>query len=326
MREEKQVIATAADANQRVDSFLAASLADFSRSKIKNLILSGNICIIRNDAKTILHDISQKVIAGDIYIITDYIEPTSLIPKEIPLQVLYEDEFLLVINKQAGLVVHPGAGNFKDTLVNGLLFKYKDSLSSMNGEVRPGIVHRLDKDTSGVLVIAKDDNTHAILAKQFEEHSIDRCYRALVWGRFAKSVGSIESYISRSPHNRLKMAISSKGKFAKTDYEVLDSYNGAVSLVKLTLHTGRTHQIRVHLSSQGHSVVADALYGSNYMKYLNKLDGDIQTLIKNLSRQALHAYKLGFNHPQTQEYILIEKEEPQELLELYHKLGFTKKY
>ncbi|MDR0483912.1 MAG: RluA family pseudouridine synthase [Alphaproteobacteria bacterium] len=322
MEKEKQVIASIEDTNKRVDSFLASSLVDFSRSKIKNLILSGNISIIRNNSKKTLEDISQKVMAGDTYIITDIEEASTLTPKEIPLEILYEDEYLLVINKQANLVVHPGAGNYEDTLVNGLLFKYKDSLSNVNGEVRPGIVHRLDKDTSGVLLIAKDDNTHNLLAKQFEEHSIDRSYRALIWGRPAKASDTIESYLSRSSHNRLKMAISSKGKFAKTDYEVVKEYLGALSLVKLTLHTGRTHQIRVHLSSIGHSVVADPLYGSGYSRYFNRLDGDIQSLIKSLNRQALHAYKLGFIHPKTQEYILIEKEEPQELLNLYTKLGF----
>ncbi|MDR2007884.1 MAG: RluA family pseudouridine synthase [Alphaproteobacteria bacterium] len=321
MSEEIQVIATAVDTNKRVDSFLAAALPDFSRSKIKNLILAGNIFILRNGLKTPLSDISQKVLADDVYNIIDIKEPTNLIPKEMAIEILYEDDYLLVINKQAGLVVHPGAGNFEDTLVNGLLYKYQDKLSSMNGEIRPGIVHRLDKDTSGVLVVAKDDNTHAILAKQFEEHSINRSYRALVWGRFAASKGSIESHINRSPHNRLKMAISSKGKFAKTDYEVLD-YTAGLTLVELTLHTGRTHQIRVHLSSLGHSVVADPLYGSGYMKYFNKLESEIQELIKGLQRQALHAYKLGFIHPQGGEYLLIEKEEPKELLELYRKLGF----
>lgn len=326
MNQEKQIQANEEDVGKRADIFLSSSIPDFSRSKVKNLILQGNITLRRDNLEQLLNDISLKVRLGDTFIVRDIPQQTELLPKEMEIEVLFEDDYLLVINKPAGLVVHPGAGNYEDTLVNGLLHKYKDGLSSINGDVRPGIVHRLDKDTSGVLVVAKDDKTHAILAKQFEEHTIDRNYRALVWGRLRDNSGSIETYIKRSEQNRLKMAISSKGKLAKTDYQVLDDYLGKLSLVKLTLHTGRTHQIRVHMSSLGHPVVADSLYGTDLAKYFNKLDPDIQVLIKGLKRQALHAYKLGFNHPITHEYILIEKEEPKELLELYQKIGFNKQY
>ncbi len=326
MKQIKKVVAKEEDIGKRVDIFLSSSLSDFSRSKVKNLILQGNIVILRENKKEVLYDISLKVRLNDNYIVNDIQPSTELTSKEMDIEVLFEDEFLLVINKPAGLVVHPGAGNFDNTLVNGLLYKYKEGLSSINGEVRPGIVHRLDKNTSGVLVVAKDDNVHALLAKQFEEHSIDRNYRALVWGRLRNNKGTIESYIKRSDVNRLKMAISSKGKFAQTDYDVLDDYMGKISLVKLTLHTGRTHQIRVHMSSLGHPVIADNLYGTDLARYFNKLDTDIQSLIKGLTRQSLHAYKLGFVHPITKEYILIEKEEPKEILTLYHKLGFNKQY
>ena len=326
MKQEKQIEATEQDVGKRADIFLSSSTPDFSRSKVKNLIIQGNISLLRDNKEEILSDISLKVRSCDTFIIRDIPVQSELVPKKMDIEILFEDDYLLVINKPAGLVVHPGAGNFENTLVNGLLYKYENGLSSINGDVRPGIVHRLDKDTSGVLVVAKDDKTHALLAKQFEEHTIERNYRALVWGRLRDNSGSIETYIKRSDANRLKMAISSKGKLAQTDYALLDDYLGKLSLVKLTLHTGRTHQIRVHMSSLGHPVVADDLYGSNLTKYFNTLDSDIQALIKGLKRQALHAYRLGFLHPITEEYILIEKEEPKELLDLYNKIGFNKRY
>ncbi len=322
LQEEQRIaIVTTEDVNLRVDIFLARYFNDFSRSKIQKLIHNKKIQLFRDGKKAILYDASLKVKLNDTLSVADMPQAENLIPKEIPIDVLFEDNYLVVLNKPAGLVVHPGAGNFDNTLVNGLLYHYKESLSSINGHIRAGIVHRLDKDTSGLLVVAKDDHTHAILAKQFELHSVQRNYRALVWGKPLKSKGIIKTFIKRSDTNPLKMMVNTtKGKLSVTNYQVLNSYHNNLSLVKFTLETGRTHQIRVHMQHIGHSIVGDPVYSTNINKYFNKLDPHIQTAIKQLNRQALHAYKLGFIHPITTNEITLEICEPPELQVIYEML------
>ena len=303
----------------RVDVFLCTILPSFSRAKVQKLLLNKNILLNSSTS-----DINRSYIVklNDTFVINYTEEQSTLIAKEIPIEVLWEDEHLLFINKPAGLVVHPGAGNTENTLVNGLLFKYKDSLSKINGEFRPGIVHRLDKDTSGVLLIAKNDEIHAKLSKQFEEHSVVRNYRAVVWGRVLNHSGKIETFVARDEHNRQKMAVSTtkKGKQAITNYKVLDTYNDVVSLLDLKLETGRTHQIRVHMAHIKNPVVADPLYSKNNNRYMNQLPDDIQESIKNINRQCLHAYRLGIIHPVTKEYVEVRQNEPKELMDIYSNL------
>ena len=224
-------------------------------------------------------------------------------PEDIDLNIVYEDEDVIVLNKPQGVVVHPAPGNYSGTLVNGLLYHCKD-LSGINGVIRPGIVHRIDKDTSGILVIAKNDDAHNHLAKQFKNHSIKREYYALVEGKFSKIEGTVDKPIGRNKKDRLKMAIMEDGKRAVTHYNVLEQYNNGTALVKCTLETGRTHQIRVHMASIGHPLVGDPLYNSN-KKQKFKLQG-----------QVLHAKTLGFIHPRSNEYIEFDSELPKYYLEL----------
>ena len=224
-------------------------------------------------------------------------------PEDIDLNIVYEDEDVIVLNKPQGVVVHPAPGNYSGTLVNGLLYHCKD-LSGINGVIRPGIVHRIDKDTSGILVIAKNDDAHNHLAKQFKDHSIKREYYALVEGKFSKIEGTVDKPIVRNKKDRLKMAIVEDGKRAVTHYNVLEQYNNGTALVKCTLETGRTHQIRVHMAYIGHPLVGDPLYNSN-KKQKFKLQG-----------QVLHAKTLGFIHPRSNEYIEFDSELPKYYLEL----------
>ena len=307
------------DVGLRVDVFLCKAVPSLSRSKIQKLILQSNV-ILNGDNSNIARSYTVKL--SDEFKIINKEEVSTLIAKEIPIDVLWEDEHLLFINKPAGLVVHPGAGNFEDTLVNALLFRYKENLSTINGEFRAGIVHRLDKDTSGVLVVAKNDEVHAKLSKQFEEHSVVRNYRAMIWGRPTNNSGKIETFIARDEHNRQKMSVSTtkKGKQAITNYKVIDTYNDVISLVDLKLQTGRTHQIRVHMAHIKHSVIADSVYSKNNNRYINQLPDDIAYSIQNLNRQALHAYRLGFIHPMTNQYVEVVQDEPEDLMNIYSKL------
>ena len=222
------------------------------------------------------------------------------------LNILYEDNDVIVVNKDKGIVVHPAPGNYNGTLVNGLLYHCTD-LSGINGVIRPGIVHRIDKDTSGVLVIAKNDEAHNSLAEQFKEHSIKREYYALVEGRFSTLEGIVDKPLGRDKKDRIKMSIREDGKRAVTHYEVLEQYDKGVALVKCTLETGRTHQIRVHMASIGHPLVGDPIYGYKRQKF-------------NIDGQALHAKTLGFIHPTTKEYIEFDSDLPQYFTELLNKL------
>ena len=214
------------------------------------------------------------------------------------MDVVYEDDDLLVLNKPAGIVVHPAAGNYEGTLVNALLAHCKNSLSGIGGVIRPGIVHRLDKDTSGLMVVAKNDKAHNGLSEQFAVHSLERSYLALVWGMPSPSGGVVETQIGRSPVNRKKMAVvASGGKRAETHYQMLETYaNGAVSLVRCTLKTGRTHQVRVHMTSLGHPLIGDKVYGKTPKAALRS--ESLKTAAE-FPRQALHSYKMSFEHPVT---------------------------
>ena len=294
----------------RLDKFLADNFPQYSRNQFIKLIEKGAVQIAGHNTPLSPDD---KVIAGSTYTIAppDPIEPEPK-PENIPLDVIYEDNDLLVVNKPAGLVVHPGAGNWTGTLVNALLYHCGDSLSGINGVKRPGIVHRIDKDTSGLLVIAKNDKAHVGLAKQFEVHSIERAYDAFVWGLTPES-GRIEGNIGRSSTNRQKMAIVKMGgKPDVTHFDRIDAYGITASHIKCHLETGRTHQIRVHMTSIKHPLIGDDLYGS--------APKGAPENIRTFSRQALHAGLLGFIHPITQKKMVFEAPLPEDLKNLREEL------
>lgn len=284
------------DKGKRLDLFLKEKLEDFSRSRIKKLIDDSNITI--NNRKT-----------SPSYKVKEFEKVTVFIPQavtdtpkpvDIPLDIVYEDEHLIIINKPCGMVVHPGAGNYDNTLVNALLYHCKDNLSGIGGVKRPGIVHRIDKDTSGLLVVAKDDFTHNHLSEQFSKHSIKRAYKAVIYGMIMPKEGKIETNIGRCSNDRKKMCVlESKGKKAITHYKTIKNYSINASLIECRLETGRTHQIRVHLTHMGHPLIGDQTYKKN--KKFNKLKLNLKQIeaIKNFNRQALHAYELGFIHPKT---------------------------
>ncbi|MBI5047813.1 MAG: RluA family pseudouridine synthase [Deltaproteobacteria bacterium] len=284
------------DANIRLDIFLSQKLPDLTRSRIKNLIEDGLVSLNDKPAKA-----GAKIKAGGrISITIPEPQPVKAEPEKIPLDILYEDKHIIVINKPPGLTVHPGAGRAKGTLVNALLHHCKD-LSGIGGALRPGIVHRIDKDTSGVLVVAKADRSHQFLAKQFKEHSIKRKYLTLVWGVVKNDEGTIDLPIGRHVSERKKMSVRvQKGRRAVTHYNVLKRFNN-FTLLEATLETGRTHQIRVHLSAMHHPVAGDPVYGKKNMP--SGLSPVITMFLKNLKRQALHAQTLGIIHPETKEYM-----------------------
>lgn len=311
--------ATAADEGARLDKVLAGAWPDQSRSRIKSLIEDGHL--VQND-QTVLK-MSAKVKQGDRFVLTiPPAEPATPEAEDIKLDVLYEDDDLLVINKPAGMVVHPAAGNESGTLVNALLGHCGDSLSGIGGVKRPGIVHRLDKDTSGAMVVAKNDVAHRGLSTLFSEdkENIDRAYIALVWGVPRQAEGEIEGNIGRSPRNRKKMTVlKSGGKYALTRYKVLAKRDDSLaSLVECRLATGRTHQIRVHMSHIGHSLVCDPVYGRN--KVSQKFNFETQQLLNTFNKQALHARTLGFLHPTTGQYISTQAPIPDDLADLIRSL------
>ena len=272
-------------AGVRLDRYLATALPQFSRSRLQALIRAGEVVLQGKSVRT-----RKTVRAGDVIRLT--IPPFREIDaqaEEIPLEILFEDDDLLVLNKPPGLVVHPGAGNQTHTLVNALLH-HCTSLSGIGGKQRPGIVHRLDKETSGCLVVAKNDGTHEQLARKFAEREVTKIYLALVVGTIKRPRGTIDAAIGRHPVQRKKMTVDlRRGRAAKTEYRVVQS-GGGVSLVECALHSGRTHQIRVHLRHLGHAIVGDALYGKK----------------SGAPRQMLHAWKLGFIHPRTKEPMLFQ--------------------
>lgn len=276
---------------ERIDKFLAEHIDGLSRSSAQRLISDEQVMV---NEKVILK--SLKLAVGDTVVVS-IPEPKVLDVKaeNIPLDVLYEDEDLLVVNKPKGMVVHPAVGNYDGTLVNALLYHCKDSLSGINGVLRPGIVHRIDKDTSGLLIVAKNDFAHANLAEQIKEHSFKREYNAVVYGNIKEDSGTIDVPIGRSTKDRKKMAVvpEEKGRRAVTHFEVIAHYMGkqsAFSDIIAKLETGRTHQIRVHMAYRGHPVAGDVVYGP-------------QKVITSLHGQCLHAGLIGFVHPRTGEYI-----------------------
>ena len=281
----------------RVDQFINKYEKDLSRSKIKNLILKKNLSINNklND------DPSKKIKINDkISLIIPEPEEVNLKPFEYKIEIIYEDNDLLVLNKKADISMHPGAGDKDKTLVNALI-NYKKKLSNINGELRPGIVHRIDKHTSGLVVIAKNNFTHENLSNQFSEHSIERKYQTLVWGKLRPSNGKIETLITRSSKNRQLMSVSlSKGKNSITNYKTLEIFEKETvptfSLIECKLETGRTHQIRVHMSYKGNNIVGDQKYKKKFKKIKN-INKDLEKKIMNFDRQFLHAVSLGFTHP-----------------------------
>jgi 23S rRNA pseudouridine1911/1915/1917 synthase len=286
----------AASAGERLDRFLAGALAPLSRARVQRLIRDGHVT---RGGET-LADPSYRVKPDEEFaiVIPAATEPT-MEPQLIDLTVVYEDADLLVIDKPAGLVVHPGPGRPDETLVNALLAHCGDSLSGVGGVRRPGIVHRLDKDTSGLIVAAKNDETHHGLANQFAARSIDRVYRAFVWGVPSPPQGEIEGNIGRHPRQRKKMAVvgEGRGKHALTRYRVEQRFGQVASLVECRLATGRTHQIRVHLSHIGHPLIGDPVYGRAPAGRLRQFDPETAAFIRDFGRQALHAALIGFDHP-----------------------------
>ena len=297
------------DEGERLDRFISKASDSLSRSRVKSLIESGQVSL---EGKKI-NEPSYRVKSNEIFIIS-IPEPDSPVPKpeDIPLDVFYEDKDVIVINKPAGLVVHPAPGNINGTLVNALLAHCENSLSGIGGVRRPGIVHRIDKNTSGLMVVAKNDQSHNSLAAQFKEHSIKRNYSAMVWGIPRPKEGVIEANIGRSARDRKKMTVlKSGGKQAITRYKVQKRFGNAAALIDCELSTGRTHQIRVHMLSIGHPLLGDPTYGGKLSRARRTtLENDTLLQINRFSRQALHARSLGFVHPKTLEPLIFEARLP----------------
>ena len=296
---------------KRLDVFLAENINHLTRSFLKKLIENEQVKI----NKKILTSPSTKVKIKDLVSI-NIIEndEQSIKPKKIKLNIVYEDNDILVINKPKGMVVHPGAGNYKNTLVNALLFKYKNKLSNVNGPLRPGIVHRIDKETSGLIVIAKNNITHSNLGDQFSNHSIERKYLCLAWGVVRPLNGKISTLISRDKKNRQLMTVSEvNGKKAITNYKTIKVFNindiPKISLLECELETGRTHQIRVHLKYKGTSLLGDKQYGKKNIRF-KKINNEFFIRLNKLSGQALHAKTLGFIHPKTNKWMNFYSELP----------------
>ena len=252
----------------------------------------------------------------------------KIIPSKIKLDLIYEDSDILIVNKPAGMVVHPGAGNHKNTLVNALVYRYKKKLSDINGNTRPGIVHRIDKETSGLLVVAKNNRAHTNLGKQFSEHTIKRVYQGLIWGVLRPLNGKIETLIGRSRKNRQLMSVTEiSGKKAVTNYKTIKVFNikdiPKISFIECMLETGRTHQIRVHMAYKSNSLLGDQQYGGKKLKF-KKIDKDFEKKLRMLNRQALHAKSLGFIHPTSKKLISFESKLPKDfkkILDLLNKLS-----
>ena len=294
----KSILISHDSANQRIDKFLSFHNSTLSRSFIQRLIDKGSITVSGKTVKS-----SYKLRSGDyIKIEIPQLEPLSVKPEPIPLDIVYEDESVIVINKPAGMVVHPAAGNYSGTLVNALLYHCKNTLSGIGGVERPGIVHRLDKDTSGLLMAAKNDFTHHHLSKQLKDRTIVRKYLALVRGDIKEDSKKIEMTIGRHVSDRKKMSVKTKkGRVAITEFNVIERF-GNYTLLEVKLKTGRTHQIRVHLSAIGHPVAGDRVYGGRQKTDDRRQTTEIRSQI-SIQRQMLHAAILGFIHPKTGKYL-----------------------
>ncbi len=306
---------------KRIDTFLQSTIKSLSRNRLKNLIKDGNLQI---NNKVIREPSKQVNVNDEILLRTPEPYKVEIVPHKTKLNIVHEDDDVIVINKPAGMVVHPGAGNYTKTLVNALLYHTRNNLSNIGGRLRPGIVHRIDKDTSGLIVIAKNDNAHLNLSEQFTNHTIKRKYEALIWGSLRPLAGKINEKISRSKKNRKLMEVSySKGKNATTNYKTIEIYQNIdvpkISLVEFQLETGRTHQIRVHMIFKGTPIVGDKSYGNKKKKF-KKINPFVEKKINNFNRQALHAKSLGFIHPKTEELISFDAPRPKDFDELLKSL------
>lgn len=322
--EMRSAVLAADTPRERLDRLVADRLPDLSRSRVKALIEGGHL---RVDGVTVA-DPARKL-AGPATIELDVPEAAPAVPRgeDIPLDVVYEDEHLVVIDKPAGLVVHPAAGNWTGTLVNALIHHCGDSLSGIGGVRRPGIVHRLDKDTTGLMVVAKDDRAHAGLARQFADHGrtgpLERAYLALVWGSPEPWRGTIDAPLGRSSTDRTKIAVvKSGGREAVTHYEVVRRFpekagrDAVASLIECRLETGRTHQIRVHMAAAGHPLIGDRDYGRGFLTKANRLPDPLADAVRGFPRQALHAFLIAFRHPVTDKTLRFERDMPQDMTEL----------
>ena len=313
------------DDSKRLDIFLSKKIDHLTRSNIKKIIESNNVTINNK----IVNYSSKKVKTRDVIIVKFLIKKfDKLLPNKIRLDVHFEDKDILIINKPKGMVVHPGAGNYKDTLANALLHKYQNKLSNINGELRPGIVHRIDKETSGLLVVAKNNLSHSNIGKQFSDHSIKRKYVCLVWGVIRPLEGRIQTLITRNKKNRQLMMVSDlNGKKAITNYKTIKVFNikevPKISLIECELETGRTHQIRVHMKYKGTSLLGDTQYGKKNLKF-KKISQEFLKRLSDLSGQALHAKSLGFVHPTKNRFVKFDSKLPKDfkkILDLLEKLG-----
>lgn len=288
--------------NERIDKYLTDYLKKHSRSFLQKLVKDGQVFVngkaVKNNYRLHEEDRIELTVPEPLQ--------TDILPENLNLDIVYEDKSVLIVNKPKGMVVHPSAGHASGTLVNGLMYHCGDGLSGINGVLRPGIVHRIDMDTTGLLIVCKNDQAHNCIAEQLKEHSITRRYHALVKGRFKEEEGTIDAPIGRNPSNRLKMAVNRQnGKHAVTHYRVLEQFSSC-AYIECRLETGRTHQIRVHMSSIGHPLLGDTIYGG--------------PAVKNVQGQMLHAKVIGFIHPETGEYVEFDSDLPQYFQEILERL------
>ncbi|MBR5648507.1 RluA family pseudouridine synthase [Pseudobutyrivibrio sp.] len=303
MEESLIIIEEPSDAGIRIDKFLASAIPDKSRSHYQKAIDNGLVLV---NGKTVKSKYQTRL-GDEIVISIEPVKEIDILPEDIPIDILYEDDDVIVVNKPKGMVVHPAPGHYSGTLVNALMFHCRDSLSGINGEIRPGIVHRIDMNTTGSLLVCKNDKAHNNIAAQIKVHSVNRIYKGIVIGNFKDEEGTINAPIGRNPKDRKKMAVVANGREAITHYTVLEQFKG-YSYVQFKLETGRTHQIRVHMAHIGHPLLGDDIYGK---------------AVKNIEGQTLHAQTLGFEQPTTGEYIEVNAPLPlyfEELLAKYRKI------
>ncbi len=296
-------IEDSSDEGIRIDKYLASALPEKSRSYYQKAIDSGFVLVNGKQVKSKY----QTKLGDDIVVSIEPVKEIDIEPEDIPIEILYEDDDVIVVNKPKGMVVHPAPGHYSGTLVNALMYHCKDSLSGINGEIRPGIVHRIDMNTTGSLLVCKNDKAHNDIAAQIKVHSVNRIYKGIVVGNFKEEEGTVNARIGRNPKDRKKMAVVSDGREAITHFKVLEQYKGA-SLVQFKLETGRTHQIRVHMAHIGHPLLGDEVYGKP---------------VKNLQGQTLHAQTLGFIQPTSGEYVEVNAPLPayfEDLLTKYRKI------
>mgnify|MGYP001227264737 CR=1 FL=1 len=307
--------------DQRIDRYISNNKKDLSRTRVKNLILNKKLKI----NGIVVNDPSKKIKTGDdVFLSIPNPKKTSLKPFNYKLDIIFEDKDLIIINKSAGISMHPGAGDYDKTLVNALINYDKKNLSNIGDELRPGIVHRIDKDTSGLVVVAKNNFSHEKLSKQFADHKIKRVYQALIWGKLRPQNGKIDTLIKRSTKNRQLMEIGiSKGKRAITNYKTIELFENdkvpTLSFIECKLETGRTHQIRVHMSYKGNNILGDKKYKKKFKKIKN-IDKNLEKAILSLDRQFLHAEVLGFKHPSSGEEIEFSSKIPKNLENILKKL------